>query len=58
MKVLFQIVSDIGAGVSLVMGFTPGAASTIQAHIQVQEVLLGGWFGFKLIVGSYTMQFY
>jgi hypothetical protein len=35
-----------------------GAAYTIKAHTQVQEVLLGGWFRSKLIVGNYTKQFY
>ena len=52
MEVLFQIVSYIGAGVSLMLGSIPGAAYTIKAYTQVQEVLLGGWFGSKLIVGT------
>ena len=32
--------------------------NTIEIHTQVQEVLLGGWFRSKLIVGNYTKQFY
>lgn len=31
-------------------------AKTIKAHTQMQEVLLGGWFGSKLIVANYTKQ--
>ena len=58
MEVLFQIVSYIGAGVSLMLGSIPGAAYTIKAYTQVQEVLLGGWFRSKLIVGNYTKQVY
>ena len=58
MEVLFQIVSYIGAGVSLMLGSIPGAAYTIKAHTQVQEVLLGGWFRAKLIVSNYTKQFF
>ena len=58
MEVLFQKVSYIGAGVSLMLGSIPGAAYTIKAYTQVQEVLLGGWFRSKLIVGNYTKQFY
>ena len=58
MEVLFQIVSYIGAGVSLMLGSIPGAAYTIKAYTQVQEVLLGDWFQSKLIVGNYTKQFY
>ena len=58
MEVLFQIASYIGAGVSLMLGSIPGAAYTIKAYTQVQEVLLGGWFRSKLIVGNYTKQFY
>jgi hypothetical protein len=38
MEVLFQIVSYIGAGVSLILQFIPGAAYTIKAYTQVQEV--------------------
>ena len=57
MEVLFQIVSYIGAGVSLKLGSIPGAAYAIKAHAQVQEVLLGGWFRSKLIVANYTKQF-
>ena len=53
MEVLFQIVSYIDAGVSLMLGSIPGAAYTIKAYTQVQEVLLGGWFGSKLIVANY-----
>ena len=33
-------------------------ANTIKVYTQVQEVLLGGWFRSKLIVGNYTKQFY
>jgi hypothetical protein len=58
MEVLFQIVSYIGAGVSFMLGSIPGAAYTIKVSIQVQEVLLGSWFGSKLIVGNYITQFY
>jgi uncharacterized protein YodC (DUF2158 family) len=32
----------------------PQAAYTTNAYTQVQEVLLSGWFGPKLIVGNYT----
>ena len=58
MEALFQILSYIGADVSLRPGSIPGAAYTIKAYTQVQEVLLGGWFRSKLIVGNYTKQFY
>jgi hypothetical protein len=58
MEVLFQIVSYIGASVSLMLGSIPGAADTMKAYTQVQEVLLGGWFRSKLIVGNDTKQFY
>jgi hypothetical protein len=44
MEVLFQVVSYIGAGVSLMLGFIPGTAYT-----QMQEVLLGGCFESKLL---------
>ena len=57
MEVLFQI----GAGVSLILGFIPGAAyegNIIKAHTQVQEVLLSGWCGSKLIVANHTKQVY
>ena len=61
MEVLFQIASYIGAGVSLMLGSIPRVAykkgKIIKAHTQVQEVLLGGWFGSKLIVANYTKQF-
>jgi hypothetical protein len=40
------------------LGSIPGAAYIIKAHMQVQEVLLGGWFRSKLIVGNYTKQVY
>lgn len=33
-------------------------AHTIKAYTHLQEVLLDGWFGSKLIVGNYTKQFY
>lgn len=33
-------------------------ADAIRPYTQVQEVLLSGWFGFKLIVGTYTKHFY
>jgi hypothetical protein len=39
MEVLFQIVSYLGAGVSLMLGSIPGAAYIIKAYTQVQEVL-------------------
>ena len=58
MEVLFQIVSSIGEGVSLMLGSTPGAVYTIKACIQVQAVLLGDGFRSKLIVGNYIKQFY
>jgi hypothetical protein len=58
MEVLFQIVSYIGAGVSLMLGSIPEAADTIKAYTQVQEMLLGGWFRSKLTVSNYTKQFY
>jgi hypothetical protein len=48
-------VSYIGAGISLKFGSIPGAAYTIKAYTQVQEVLLGGWFRSKLISGNYTI---
>ena len=47
--------SYIGAGISLKFGSIPGAAYTIKAYTQVQEVLLGGWFRSKLISGNYTI---
>ena len=50
--------SYIGADVSLMLGSIPGAAYTIKAYTQVQEVLLGGWFRSKLIVVNYKKQFY
>lgn len=37
MEVLFQIY--IGTGVSLMLGSLPGAAYTLKAYTQVQEVL-------------------
>lgn len=52
MEVLFQ-----AAGVSLVLGPSQGQpikANTIKAHTQVQEVLLGCWFGSKPIVANST----
>ena len=58
MKVLFQKYGRRGAGVSLMLGSIPGAAYTIKAYTQVQEVLLGGWFRSKLIVVNYKKQFY
>jgi hypothetical protein len=58
MEVLFQILSHIGAGVSFMLGSNPGAAYTIKAYTLMQGVLLGVWFGSKLIVGNYTKQFY
>jgi hypothetical protein len=60
MEVLFQMASYIGAGVSLMLGSIPGAAYKSKNHklrTQVQEVLLGGWFGSKLIVANCTKQF-
>lgn len=33
-------------------------ADTIKAYASVQEVLLGGWFWSKFIVGNFTKQFY
>jgi hypothetical protein len=60
MEVLFQVVSNIGAGVCLMLGNIPGAAYTIKAYntgADMQCCLLGGWFGSKLIVGNYTKQF-
>jgi hypothetical protein len=30
--------------------------NTIEIHTQVQEVLLGGWFGSKFMVANYTKQ--
>jgi hypothetical protein len=47
-----QMVSYIGAGVSLTLRSIPGAAYTIKAYTQVQKSLLSGWFGSKFIVGS------
>jgi len=32
--------------------------NTTEAYTQVQEVLPGGWFGSKSIVGNYIKQFY
>ena len=58
MEVLFQIVSYIGTGFSLMLGSIPGAGYAIKAYTQVQEVLLGGWFRSKLIVVNYKKQFY
>jgi hypothetical protein len=61
MEVLFQIISYIGAGVSLTLGPSQGQlieTNTTEAHTQVQKVLLGGWCGSKRIVGNYTKQFY
>jgi hypothetical protein len=58
MEVLFQIASYIDAGVSVIFGSIPGPAYTIKAYTQVQEGLLGGWFGSKFIVGNYTKQLY
>ena len=60
MEVLFQIVSYIGAGVSLMLGSIPGAAykgKSIKVQTQVQEVVMGDWVRSKLIVGNYTKQF-
>lgn len=50
MEVSYQIVSYVGAGVSLMLMSIPGAAYTMKAYTQVQEVLVGGWFMSKLIV--------
>ena len=58
MEDLFQVVSYIGAGVSLILGSIPEAVYTIKAYIQVQEVLLDGRFRPKIIVFNYTKQFY
>jgi hypothetical protein len=55
MEVIFQIVSHWCRCLSYI-GFIPGAAYTIKAYMQVQEVLLGGQFGYKLIVVNYTKQ--
>jgi hypothetical protein len=33
-------------------------ANAIKAYTHLQGVLLGGWFGSRLIVGNYTKQFY
>ena len=52
MEVLFQIVSYIGTGVSLMLESIPGTAYTIKVYTQVQEVVWGIWFGSKLIVAS------
>lgn len=55
-EVSFQIVSSyIGASVSLMLGSIPGAAYTIKAYTQVQEVLLNGWLvwvqaGYKTVL--------
>jgi hypothetical protein len=54
MEDLFQVVSYIGAGVSLILGSVPEAVYTIKAYIQVQEVLLDGRFRPKIIVFNYT----
>lgn len=54
MGVSYQIVSYVGAGVSLMLMSIPGAAYTMKAYTQVQEVLVGGWFMSKLIVCNYT----
>jgi hypothetical protein len=58
MEVLFQIVSSTDPGVSLMLRSIPGAAYIIKTYTQVQEVLLGGWFGCMFIVGTYTKQSY
>ena len=40
------------------LGSIQGVAYAIKTYIYMQEVLLGGWFRSKLIVGNYTKQFY
>lgn len=60
MEAVFQMASYIGAVSFLGWGLSQGQlvkAKTIKAHIQVQEVLLGGWFRFKLTVANYTLTF-
>jgi hypothetical protein len=60
MEILLQMASYIGTDIFLCWGPSQGQfikAKTIKAHTQVQEVLLGGWFGSKLIVATYTEQF-
>ena len=52
MEDLFQVVSYIGAGISLMVGSIPRAAYIIKAYTRVQEVLLSGWFRSKLTVGK------
>lgn len=62
MKVLFQIASYIREQVSLLCwGISQGQlikTDIIEVYTQVQQVLLGGWFGSKLVVANYTKQFY
>jgi hypothetical protein len=43
MEVLFQIVSYVSIGVSLLLGSIPGAAYIIKVYKRAQEVLLCGW---------------
>ena len=50
--------SYIGADVSLMLGCIPGAAYTIKACTQVEEVLPGGCFRSKLIGANSTNQPY
>jgi hypothetical protein len=56
MKTLFQIISYIGTGDSLMLGSIPGAAYTLKAFIQVKEILWVGGLG--LSMSNYTKQFY
>jgi hypothetical protein len=60
MEVLFQIVSYIDVGVSLMFRPIPWAVygnKYHKAYSQVQEELLGSWFGSKFIVANYTKLF-
>jgi hypothetical protein len=45
----------IGVGISLMLG---SQGQVIEAHPQVQEVMLGGWFRSRLIVGNNIKQLY
>lgn len=61
MEVVFQMASYTGVDISLMLGSIPGTAYKGKCHKNsyvVQEVLLGGWFGSKLIVTNYTNDFY
>lgn len=55
MEALFYI----DPGVSLILGSIPGAAykGKYQSLYTRTEVLLGGWFGSKLIMGNYIKQY-